>query len=87
MPFIPQLIHALFSLEYKARKQNIGAPLRKENSKKTQGIRNKGKNENKDQEDNISLFGRDTSLFLFKALGKILYCKSESFCYHYCLQL
>ena len=31
-------------------------------------------------DDGTVLFGRDTSLFLFKALGKILYCKRK-----YCL--
>ena len=30
-------------------------------------------------ESNALLFGRDASLFLFKALGKILYCKRKYF--------
>ena len=31
------------------------------------------------QDDNMAAIGgRDTSIFLFRALGKILYCKSES---------
>ena len=48
----------------------------------------------KDTENNMAsevvtaIGGRDTALFLFRALGKILYCKSELFpsllseCYH-----
>eukprot|EP00112_Aurelia_sp_Birch-Aquarium-sp1_P012789 Seg2695.4 transcript_id=Seg2695.4/GoldUCD/mRNA.D3Y31 product="Cell cycle checkpoint protein RAD17" protein_id=Seg2695.4/GoldUCD/D3Y31 len=63
--------------EYSSGNQNTVASSRKEISKKTQGSRNKGKSTNKDQEEKISLFGRDTSLFLFKALGKILYCKRD----------
>ena len=32
------------------------------------------------QAGSVSIGGRDCSLFLFRALGKILYCKSEWYC-------
>ena len=57
------------------------ASLKKQSSRGSNKIKSKTKSENSANPDSelASIGGRDTSLFLFRALGKILYCKSKFF--------
>ncbi|CAG2257811.1 HRAD17 [Mytilus edulis] len=55
------------------------ASLKKQSSRGSNKIKSKTKSENSANPDSelASIGGRDTSLFLFRALGKILYCKRD----------
>ncbi|XP_076076265.1 cell cycle checkpoint protein RAD17-like [Mytilus galloprovincialis] len=55
------------------------ASLKKQSSRGSNKMKSKTKSENSANPDSelASIGGRDTSLFLFRALGKILYCKRD----------
>ena len=55
-------------------KSKPGAKRKKPTASKTA---KKGKAEDEKEDHLAAIGGRDTSLFLFRALGKILYCKRK----------
>lgn len=61
--------------ENKARKSKTQGSQ----ARKTTGGLSYGKDESQDEHETMAAIGgKDTSIFLFRALGKILYCKSKN---------
>ena len=66
-----------FLTEYYSGKRIAGDSVKNSNTKKSSSKEksSKSKKQLAESDGGCLLMGKDTSLFLFKALGKILYCK------------